>query len=65
MWRKFFKRTPVQTVMGHRLPEPRLTWQAGLWVFIYVGIPLLLIGTLIDLAIQLITGICTGLWCFF
>ena len=65
MWRRFFKRTPVQTVMGHRLPEPRLTWQAGLWVFIYVGIPLLLIGTLIDLAIQLITGICTGLWCFF
>ena len=65
MWRRFFKRTPVQTVMGHRLPEPRLTWQAGLWVFIYVGIPLLLIGTLIDLARQLTTGICTGLWCFF
>ena len=65
MWRRFFKRTSVQTVMGHRLPEPRLTWQAGLWVFIYVGIPLLLIGTLIDLAIQLTTGICTGLWCFF
>jgi hypothetical protein len=24
-----------------------------------------LLGTLIDLAIQLTTGICTGLWCFF
>jgi len=28
-------------------------------------LPLLLLGTLIDLAIQLATGICTGLWCFF
>ena len=65
MWRKFFQRTPVQTVMGHRLPEPRLTWQAGLWLFVYGGLPLLLLGTLVDLAIQLATGICTGLWCFF
>jgi len=65
MWRKFFKRTPVQTVMGYRLPEPRLTWQAALWVVVYLGLPLLLLGTLIDLAIQLTTGICTGLWCFF
>lgn len=60
-----FKRTPVQTVMGHRLPEPRLTWQAGLWLLMYLGLPLLLVGTLVDLAIQLATGVCTGLWCFF
>jgi hypothetical protein len=65
MWSRLFNRTPVQTVMGHRLPEPRLTWQAGLWVLVYLGLPLVLLGTLIDLAIQLTTGICTGLWCFF
>jgi len=65
MWRKFLKRTPVQTVMGYRLPEPHLTWQAALWMVVYLGLPLLLLGTLIDLAIQLTTGICTGLWCFF
>ena len=65
MWRKFFERTPVQTVMGYRLPEARLTWQAALWMVVYLGLPLLLLGTLIDLAIQLTTGICTGLWCFF
>ena len=65
MWRKFLKRTPVQTVMGYRLPEPRLTCQAALWMVVYLGLPLLLLGTLIDLAIQLTTGICTGLWCFF
>lgn len=62
---RFFKSTPVQTVMGHRLPEPRLTWHAALWLVVYLGLPLLLVGTLIDLAIQLTTGICTGLWCFF
>ena len=65
MWSRLFKRTPVQTVMGHRLPEPRLTWQAGMWLVVCLGLPLLLLGTLIDLAIQLTTGICTGLWCFF
>jgi hypothetical protein len=64
MWSKL-KRSPVQTVMGHRLPEPRLTWQAGMWLVVCLGLPLLLLGTLIDLAIQLTTGICTGLWCFF
>jgi hypothetical protein len=32
---------------------------------VYLGLPLLLVGTLIDLVIQLTTGICTGLWCFF
>ena len=64
MWSRF-KRTPVQTVMGHRLPEPSLTWQAGMWLVVCLGLPLLLLGTLIDLAIQLTTGICTGLWCFF
>ncbi len=65
MWNRLFKRTPVQTVMGYRLPEPRLTWQSALWMVVYLGLPLLLVGTLIDLAIQLTTGICTGLWCFF
>ena len=65
MWKKFFKRTQVETIMGHRIPEPRYTWQAALWVFIYLGVPTLLLGTLIDALIQLATGVCTGLWCYF
>jgi hypothetical protein len=28
-------------------------------------LPVLLVGTLIDGLIQLTTGVCTGLWCFF
>jgi hypothetical protein len=65
MWKTFFKRTQVETIMGHRIPEPRYTWQAALWVFIYLGVPTLLLGTLIDALIQLATGVCTGLWCYF
>ncbi|MEK0432897.1 MAG: hypothetical protein EBW49_02590 [Betaproteobacteria bacterium] len=65
MWKRLFKRHPVQTVMGHRIPEPRLTWMALGWAFLYLGLPVLLVGTLIDGLIQLTTGVCTGLWCFF
>ncbi|NDC61981.1 MAG: hypothetical protein EBZ60_08240 [Betaproteobacteria bacterium] len=65
MWIKLFKRTPVQTIMGHRIPEPRYTWQAAFWLLLYLGMPTLLLGTLIDALIQLTTGVCTGLWCYF
>ena len=65
MRKRLFKRHPVQTVMGYRIPEPRLTGMAVLWALVYLGLPLLLLGTLIDGLIQLTTGVCTGLWCFF
>lgn len=65
MWKKIFKRHPVQTVMGHRIPEPRYTGMAVLWAMIYLGLPVLAVGTLIDALIQLATGVCTGLWCYF
>lgn len=51
--------------MGHRIPEPRLTWQAGFWLMLYLGGPVLLLGTLIDALIQWSTGYCTGFWCWF
>jgi hypothetical protein len=31
---------------------------------VYVLLPLFLLGSLIDVLIQLTTGVCTGLWCF-
>lgn len=56
-------RTPVQTIAGHRLPEPRITpmaiWLAVLWI----GLPVLVAGGLLDLTMQLAFGVCTGLWC--
>jgi len=53
----------VETISGHRLPEPRITLMAVWLVFLWVGLPILLIGGLLDLAMQVFFGICTGLWC--
>ena len=57
-----FRRKP-ETVLGHTIAEPRLTLGAiGLGV-LWLGLPLLVITGLMDLAMQLIFGVCTGLWC--
>ncbi len=64
MLNKLRLRRQAQTVMGHRLEEPRLTLVCVLWVFVYVGLPLLVFSSLIDLLIQQITGNCTGFWCW-
>lgn len=56
-------RGPIQTVQGHRIPEPRLTWQGVLLLFAAVSVPVLLLGSALDLAVQLLFGVCTGLWC--
>jgi hypothetical protein len=32
---------------------------------VYVGLPLLVISSAVDLLIQQITGSCTGFWCWF
>ena len=57
-------RTAIQTIAGHRLPEPRITPMA-IWLgFLWVGLPLLVITGLMDLVMQFGFGICTGLWCF-
>ncbi len=57
-------RTAIQTIAGHRLPEPRITPMAIWLVFLWVGVPILVIGGLLDLFAQFAFGICTGLWCF-
>ena len=52
-----------ETVMGHTIAEPRPTLMAVWLIFLYVGVPLLIITGLLDLAMQLFFGVCTGLWC--
>lgn len=61
--RSIFRR-PAQTVMGHRIPEPRPTWLAAFWVLLVLGIPVFLLGSFVDLVVQLATGLCTGIWCW-
>ena len=56
-------RAKIQTVAGHRLPEPRITPMAIWLAFLWVGLPILLAGGLLDLAMQIVFGVCTGLWC--
>ena len=58
-----FKRKSVETISGHRLPEPRLTLMAVWLAFLWIGLPILIIGGLADLIVQLVFGVCTGLWC--
>jgi hypothetical protein len=65
MLNKLRLRKQAQTVMGYRLDEPRPTLMLVLWAFIYVGLPLLLVSSLVDLLIQQITGNCTVFWCWF
>ena len=65
MLKKFFTRQKLETVMGHRIPEPRYTWQALVWLTLYLFLPIFLMGTFIDALIQLTTGVCTGVWCYF
>lgn len=65
MLNRLLSRTPTQTIDGHRLPEPHLTWMALVWLLVYVALPLMVVSTLIDLLIQQVTGTCTGIWCWF
>jgi len=64
MLKAYRQRKQNQTVMGYRLEEPRLTFWVIWWVFVYLGLPLLLLGSAIDLLIQYSTGSCTGFWCW-
>lgn len=56
-------KSKLQTISGEAIPEPRITLMAVWLVFLWVGLPILVIGGLLDLAVQLIFGVCTGLWC--
>ena len=53
----------IQTIMGHRIPEPRLTAKAVLLFVLYIALPVFLLGALADLLLELLFGTCTGLWC--
>ena len=65
MLNKLRLRRKEQTVMGHRLEEPRMTLMVVLWTLVYIGLPLIVVGSLIDLGVQAVTGQCVGFWCGF
>ena len=50
-------KSKLQTISGETIPEPRITLMAVWLVFLWVGLPILVIGGLLDLAVQLIFGV--------
>jgi hypothetical protein len=65
MLQRLFRKRSDQTVMGYRLEEPRLTLIALMWFLLYVVLPVIGLGLLMDFLIEWTTGSCVGLWCYF
>jgi len=52
-----------ENVLGHLLPEPRITLAGALLLALAVSVPVLVLGSLLDLFVQWIFDVCVGLWC--
>jgi len=50
-------------VMGHDVAGPRLTLAGVFWLGVYLGLPVLVLGNLLDLLVQWSLGWCVGVWC--
>lgn len=59
------KREKPQAILGHDIDKPRITGAGWLLICLYLGVPAMMLGALIDLLIQLATGRCVGVWCLF
>ena len=49
--------------MGHHIEGPRLTRAGALLLAWTIGVPVLVLGLLADIAVQWLFGWCVGLWC--
>lgn len=56
---------PPSPHTSKRLPKARLTRKALFWLLVYLGLPVLVLGLLLDVLVQWLTGHCTGVWCWF
>ena len=65
MIKRFLTSTPRELILGHDIPSPRLTGMGWLLILLYLGIPAMFIGGVLDFILQIITGQCIGLWCLF
>lgn len=63
MIKRIFKSSAHTPVLGHDIDKPRITLAGWFLIFIYLAVPAMLVGGLIDLLIQLATGKCVGVWC--
>ena len=61
--RVFMKKSHSTVILGHDLPKPRLTLAGALWCMLYLAVPVLALGSLLDALAQWWLGWCLGLWC--
>lgn len=47
------------------IPGARITLAGVLLCVVYLGLPVLVLGNLLDLFVQRVLGWCVGLWCVF
>jgi hypothetical protein len=50
-------------VLGHDIPKARLTMSGWTWIGLYLGLPVILLGNLMDFFFQWTLGWCIGIWC--
>ncbi len=55
---------PPTRIRGHDLDKPRLTPAGWVLILLYLGLPAMLAGAVVDFLIQWSTGECVGLWCW-
>jgi hypothetical protein len=65
MIKRLFTREKFQSILGHDIDKPRITVAGWCLILLFLGVPAMAIGGLIDLAVQQITGECVGVWCLF
>jgi hypothetical protein len=51
------------TILGHDIPKARLTASGWAWGALYLGMPVILLGNLMDFIFQWTLGWCIGVWC--
>ncbi len=63
MIKRLFKSAAHAPVLGYDIDKPRITAAGWILIFVYLAVPAMLVGGLIDVLIQLSTGQCVGVWC--
>jgi hypothetical protein len=57
------RRGAAPAILGHDVPRARITAAGWAWMLLYLGLPVALLGNLLDLLTQWAFGWCIGLWC--
>ncbi|NBU88833.1 MAG: hypothetical protein EBS16_06460 [Betaproteobacteria bacterium] len=56
-------RGAAPSILGHDVPRARITAAGWGWLVVYLGLPVAVLGNLLDLLTQWAFGWCIGLWC--